>query len=79
VTGDSLEGPGFLPLGKEVLPGRSIDLSVVLIAPAEPGFYRGEWKLRNGKGILFGVGPEAVDPFWVQIIVEESPDDRIRE
>jgi len=69
--GDSMRGPGFIPLGKSVSPGQTIDLSVVLVAPVEPGSYRGEWMLRNGKGILFGAGSEADSPFWLQIIVRE--------
>jgi hypothetical protein len=65
-----MDSPEIQPLGQIVEAGETIELSVILIAPAEPGNYRGEWKLRNANGLLFGIGLEADDPFWVQIVVE---------
>ncbi|MFZ0548646.1 MAG: NBR1-Ig-like domain-containing protein [Candidatus Promineifilaceae bacterium] len=70
VTGDQMGGPDIQPLDQVVEPGETIELSVILVAPEEPGDYRSEWKLRNANGVLFGVGVEAGDPFWVQIVVE---------
>jgi hypothetical protein len=70
VAGDQMDSPEIQPLGQIVEAGETIELSVILIAPAEPGNYRGEWKLRNANGLLFGIGLEADDPFWVQIVVE---------
>jgi hypothetical protein len=62
--------PDTQPLGQTVEPNETIELSVTLVAPTEPGNYRGEWKLRSANGVLFGIGVEADDPFWIQITVE---------
>lgn len=70
VGGEQMGSPEITPLGQLVAPGETIELSVRLVAPSEPGNYRGEWKLRNANGVLFGIGVEADDPFWVQIVVE---------
>ncbi len=69
-AGDQMGSPDIRPLGQTVGPGETIELSITLTAPTEPGNYRGEWKLRNANGVLFGIGVEADDPFWVQIVVE---------
>ncbi|MDZ7843387.1 MAG: NBR1-Ig-like domain-containing protein [Anaerolineales bacterium] len=70
--GDALSGPAAVQLtADEIQPGETIDLSVDLVAPAEPGSYQGFWKLRNARGERFGVG-EDWNPFWVQIEVVES-------
>ena len=54
----------------DVPPGASIDVSVELRAPQEPGTYRGYWGLKNTNGLEFGVGPSA-QPFYVEIKVVE--------
>ncbi len=69
VSGDLLQGPAVIPLAGLVAPGGVVDLSVGLIAPTTAGVYRGEWKLRNASGVLFGVGAQADQTFWVQIVV----------
>ena len=58
-----------------VSPGSSIDVSVTLKAPDTAGTYRGDWKLRNSAGALFGIGDYAEKSFWVQIkaIVPVTP------
>ncbi len=71
--GDILGGPGAAPLPGTVLPGSTVDVSVSLTAPAGSGVYRGNWLLRNGKGALFGIGSDAKQPFWVQIVVGATP------
>jgi hypothetical protein len=70
--GDRLGAPDPIPLPATVPPGDTIDLSVTLgvSEESEPGTFRGEWKLRNARGILFGIGEEANKAFWVQIVVE---------
>jgi hypothetical protein len=52
-----------------VPPGESIDLSVDMAAPAQPGAYQSNWKLRSDQGELFGIGPGGGSPFWVRIEV----------
>jgi hypothetical protein len=58
-------------LAEIVPPGESIDISIDLEAPLEPGTYQGNWKLKNTSGELFGIGPEGENSFWVRIIVPE--------
>ncbi len=47
-------------------PGQSIQISLDLTAPTSAGTHRGEFKLRNGDGVLFGIG-ESDGNFWVEI------------
>ena len=46
-----------------------MDISVELVAPAEPGSYQSLWKLRNDRGQAFGVGELGIDPIWAIIEV----------
>jgi hypothetical protein len=71
--GDAMSGPAWLSLAGLVQPGSTVDVSVSLAAPAANGAYRGSWLLRNGKGVLFGIGSDARQPFWVQIVVGPEP------
>ncbi len=43
-----------LPLGREVQPGETIDLSLSLVAPTTYGVFQGFFQLRNNTGELFG-------------------------
>ncbi len=52
-----------------VPPGKSVDVTVDLVAPKSPGAYQSNWKLRNNKDVLFGIGPDGTAPFWVRIEV----------
>lgn len=51
--------------GGSVPTGSSVDITVNLTAPAAPGTYRGNFRLRSPDGVLFGVGSGA--PFYVEI------------
>jgi hypothetical protein len=67
-NGDAMSGPASAPITNgTVPPGSTLDISVTLIAPTTPGTYRGNWRLRNAGGALFGIGPNAGESFWVQI------------
>ncbi len=68
VHGVLMGGSQTVPLDQEVPPGATVDLSVRLIAPREPGRYQGFWRLRDAAGQPFGLGP-AGEPFWVSILV----------
>ena len=57
----------------EVLPGYAVDLSVEFTAPLQPGTYRSNWMLQAPDGTLFGLGMNADAPFYVSIVVVESP------
>jgi len=69
LAGDRMSGPRSAPLGDldlgpdspglypAVQPGDEIDLSVMLIAPASGGIYRGQWQLFAPDGRPFGTRP----------------------
>jgi len=72
-SGDQLSAPTVINM-PWVGPGRTIDLTVSMVAPSSPGHYRGNWVLSNNDGELFGVGSDADEPFWVEInVVGDSP------
>jgi len=67
-NGDAMSGPASAPITSgTVPPGSTVDISVTLIAPTTPGTYKGNWRLRNSGGALFGIGTDADESFWVQI------------
>jgi hypothetical protein len=73
VTGDAMDAPASKPLTSEPIePGQVVEISVDLQAPSEIGSYRGDFKLRNENGVIFGIGNTA-EPFWVEIDVESTP------
>jgi len=54
-AGDAMSGPVSLPLPGTVAPGQEVDLSVSLIAPTQPGKYRGYWRLQNAAGQVLSI------------------------
>ena len=56
-------------LEQSVAPGTTIDISIEMTAPKNPGTYQSNWMLQNASGQLFGIGPAGNSPFWVRIIV----------
>jgi hypothetical protein len=72
----AMMGGSSINLGKTVKPGETIEISVTLTAPGQPGTHRGYWKIRNTKGIAFP------SRFYVEIsVTEDDPpphDPRIR-
>jgi hypothetical protein len=73
-VGNAMNGPVSKPLiaSGTVEPGQTIQVSLDLTAPTSEGTYRGEWKLRNANGVVFGIGLGADMPFWVEIKVSTS-------
>lgn len=67
VDGNIMGGPASSPLPGTVAPGSTVDVTLDLKAPATNGTFRGNWRLRNGSGVLFG------ETFYVQIIVGPTP------
>jgi hypothetical protein len=57
---------------KTVAPGQTVDLSIRMRAPIEPGVYRSDFQLQNAAGVQFGLSRNKEDTFWVEIIVQES-------
>jgi hypothetical protein len=54
-----------------IRPGQSVDITVDMLAPRTSGIHQSNWKLRDPRGVLFGIGPTGDAPFWVRIEVEE--------
>ena len=72
VDGDLMDGPYTMKLSKEVPPNHKVDISIDFVAPSAAGKHRGYWKLQNADGEVFGLGLEAAEAFWVDIVVEAS-------
>lgn len=69
VSSDSMGGQAAVQLTtSNVAPGQTVEASIQLTAPSSSGTYRGNYKLRNGSGGIFGVGGGDV-AFWVEIDV----------
>ena len=69
--GDQLGAPAVVNMPSSVAPGASVDITVNMTAPTTPAHYRGNWKLRNASGSLFGVGAGNY-LFWVDIFVNTT-------
>jgi hypothetical protein len=68
-SGEKMGAPSFANFPRNVEPGQTVDLSINMIAPSTPGQYRGYWMFKNVNGALFGVGPVANEPWFVDIVV----------
>lgn len=55
-----------------VYPNQVVDVSVNLRAPGNEGRYRGYWGLRSDSGVIFGIGGDAKQAFYVDIKVVGS-------
>jgi hypothetical protein len=61
--GDSFSGPAWQQLPGDVAPGATVDVSINMKAPASPGKYFSNWRMRNAGGVIFG------EHFYAQIVV----------
>ncbi len=77
MEGDLLGAPADFPMPQQVRPGEEVDISLELIAPTAPGFYRGDWKIMNSSGKIFGVGEDGEEPFWFDIVVAGLQDGEV--
>lgn len=66
-SGAQMGGPTSQDLTGDVLPGDTVDLSVILTTPSAAGTYRGNWKLRSEQGAIFALADG--EPLHVQLIV----------
>lgn len=70
-SGDQMSAPDSQQLTTgTVAPGQEIDVAVDLVAPDDAGDYRGNFKLRNPGGTIYGWGGQE-KPFWVEISVPD--------
>jgi hypothetical protein len=71
VSGDRMTGDKVTPLKTAIKPGQTVDISIELTAPIEIGTHKGYWAIRNASGVVFGMGAQAKDAFWVIVKVEK--------
>lgn len=64
-----MSAPQTVPLPTQVPPNATVDVSVNMTAPSDPGTYTSYWNILNAAGQSFGVGASANEPFWVEIKV----------
>ena len=69
IRGEQMDAPAAMPLPGDVPPGQAVDLSLSMTAPQALGSYLSFWMLRSAGGALFGIGPEANQPVYLQINV----------
>jgi hypothetical protein len=72
IDGDLMGAQPTVPLPTSVEPGEKVDVTVDMIAPAEPGTYKGYWELRKPNGEIFGFGPNKDASIWVSIMVQSG-------
>jgi len=63
------------PFTGPVEPGKIVDITIDMVSPDQPGMYQSNWKLRNAKGVLLGIGPNGDAPFWarIEVVAENTP------
>ncbi|MBI5825349.1 MAG: hypothetical protein HZB18_15075 [Chloroflexi bacterium] len=72
---NKMGGPDSAAIPITVAPQESVKISVNLTAPGTAGSYTGYWKLKNDKGVVFGLCPfgncllGSQKSFWVKISV----------
>ena len=75
-NGDLMDGLTVYNLPEPAQPGETLDIPIILRAPAENGTYTGEWMLKSPWGQSFGVGQYSV-PISVSIVVGSgTPENR---
>lgn len=72
---DRMEGPNSVPLGRKVVPGETVEVSVTLTAPQTPGRYRSTWELCDAAGKLF----ECVLYAEIRVPKVAQPTDKLNE
>ena len=75
-SGDLLDGSAVYSFPQPAQPGQTVDVPIILRAPAQNGTYTGEWMLKSPWGQSFGVGQYSV-PMSVSIVVGSgTPENR---
>lgn len=74
--GDPMGVAGAIKLtNANIPPNSTLDVSVTLKAPLDPGTYQGYFKIRAQDGTIFGIEPNGANAFWVLInVVSPEPD-----
>jgi hypothetical protein len=71
VDGHRMGAAAVVDLPAKVEAGEEVEIKISMVAPESMGTYKGNWKLRDDKGVTFGVGGSSA-PFYVEIIVNTS-------
>src|SRR5688572_3519918 len=66
VAGDRMETPDSAPI-PQTEPGKTVDVSIELIAPSIDGAYTGFYELKKANGETLAIGTEST--FWVKILI----------
>jgi uncharacterized repeat protein (TIGR01451 family) len=73
ITGDQMGAPAAVNLPTTVVPGATVDITISMVAPSAVGNFRGDWKLKDPSGTIFGDGPAGYPQynwtFYVSIVV----------
>lgn len=72
LDGDQMSAEPSIPLAEPVTPGQELEVAIDMVAPEEPGTYRGNWQVADANGEPFGINGFIEDAFWLQIVVEED-------
>ncbi len=70
IDGELMGAQPTVALPTSVAPGEKVEIAVDMVAPPNPGAYRGYWELRNATGQIFGFGANADESIWVDIAVQ---------
>ena len=75
-SGDLMDGSTVYSFPQPAQPGQTVEVPIILRAPAQNGNYTGEWMLKSPWGQSFGVGQYSV-PMSVSIVVGSgTPENR---
>jgi hypothetical protein len=75
-SGDRMDGSIVYSFPQPAQPGQTVEVPIILRAPAQAGTYTGEWMLKSPWGRSFGVGQYSV-PISVSIVVGSgTPENR---
>ncbi len=69
-SGEKMNAPDETPLPREVAPGETIDIQIMMRSPDVENTYIGDWMLRDPSGALFGTGENADQPFPIKIVTK---------
>ena len=69
-SGERMEAPGESPLPRDVPPGDTIDIQIIMRSPDVANTYIGNWMLRDPNGLLFGIGENGDQPIAIKIVVK---------
>jgi hypothetical protein len=72
LDGDQMSAESTIPLSEPVAPGQELEVAIDMVAPEEPGTYRGNWQVADASDQPFGINGFIEDAFWLRIVVEED-------